>query len=94
VIARDHHENWDGSGYPVGKAGDDIHVYGRIVALADVYDALRHDRCYKKAWSRSETLEFIEQENGKKFDPKLVTVLNNSIEEVETILQNYPDSES
>ncbi|WP_449357387.1 HD-GYP domain-containing protein [Alishewanella longhuensis] len=47
VIARDHHEKWDGSGYPSGKKGEDIHVFARIAALADVYDALRHRRCYK-----------------------------------------------
>ncbi len=91
IIARDHHENWDGSGYPSGLAGEEIHIFGRIVALADVYDALRHDRCYKRAWSKEETLEFVRGEDGKKFDPKLVQILNNNIDEVEDILQRYPE---
>ena len=92
VIARDHHENWDGSGYPDGKKGDDIHMYGRIVALADVYDALRHVRCYKEAWSREQTLEFIAEQEGKKFDPKLVEVLRERIEDIEGIIERYPES--
>ena len=91
IIAKDHHENWDGSGYPEGRSGEDIHIYGRIVALADVYDALRHDRCYKKAWSKEETLEFIKGEDGKKFDPKLVQVLYDNIDGVENILQQFPE---
>ena len=94
VIARDHHENWDGSGYPKGSSGNDIHVYGRIVALADVYDALRHDRCYKEAWDKNQTLEFVEQQNGKKFDPNLVKVLHTHIDEIESILEKFPDSQS
>lgn len=91
IIAKDHHENWDGSGYPEGRAGKDIHIYGRIVALADVYDALRHDRCYKKAWSKEQTLDFIKSEDGKKFDPELVQVLYDNIEGIENILQQFPE---
>lgn len=91
VIARDHHENWDGSGYPVGRKEEDIHIYGRIVALADVYDALRHDRCYKKAWDQEQTLDFIKAESGKKFDPSLVSVLIESVEAIEQIIEDYPN---
>lgn len=91
LIARDHHENWDGSGYPDGRKGEDIHIFGRIVALADVYDALRHSRCYKEAWSKEQTLEFINEQKGKKFDPKLVEVLIERIEDVETIIKRYPE---
>jgi response regulator RpfG family c-di-GMP phosphodiesterase len=50
LLARDHHERWEGGGYPYNKSGDDIHIYGRITAVADVFDALGSDRCYKKAW--------------------------------------------
>jgi response regulator RpfG family c-di-GMP phosphodiesterase len=91
IIAQDHHENWDGSGYPVGKSGDEIHIYGRIVAMADVYDALRHTRCYKKAWSKDETLEFIKSESGKKFDPKLVQDLLSCADTIEEIIEQYPE---
>lgn len=56
LIAREHHEKWDGTGYPRGLKGDNIHIYGRIVALADVYDSLRHKRCYKEAWDLEKTL--------------------------------------
>jgi response regulator RpfG family c-di-GMP phosphodiesterase len=91
IIARDHHENWDGTGYPAGKKGDNIHIFGRIVALADVYDALRHDRCYKSAWEPKDTIEFIEKEAGKKFDPSLVKALKDNVNEIEKILLSYPD---
>ncbi len=74
VIAQDHHEKWDGSGYPSGKKGEEIHIYGRIAALADVYDALRHRRCYKSAWTLEQVLEKISSESGKHFDPKLVEI--------------------
>jgi len=91
LIARDHHENWDGSGYPGGRKGEDIHIFGRIVALADVYDALRHERCYKKAWSKEATIEFIKEQSGVKFDPSLVQVLMDNLEKIEKILDNYPE---
>lgn len=91
IIARDHHEKWDGTGYPAGKAGMDIHTYGRISALADVYDALRHQRCYKEAWDRDKVLEFIKSESGKHFEPKLVDIFVENINEFESILSNFPD---
>ncbi|GAB58671.1 response regulator [Rheinheimera nanhaiensis] len=93
VIAQDHHEKWDGSGYPAGKQGEQIHIYGRIAALADVYDALRHRRCYKSAWSLEQVLAHIEAEAGKQFDPKLVEIFKSRVDKLEAILQKYPDSE-
>ncbi|HSG51627.1 MAG TPA: DUF3369 domain-containing protein, partial [Rheinheimera sp.] len=93
VIAQDHHEKWDGTGYPAGKKGEDIHIYGRIAALADVYDALRHRRCYKSAWSLQQVMDFIKSESGKQFDPKLVEIFTNRVDKLEAILQKYPDSE-
>lgn len=93
VIAQDHHEKWDGTGYPVGKKGDDIHIYGRIAALADVYDALRHRRCYKSAWSLEQVMAHIDNESGKQFDPKLVEIFKQRVDKLEAILQKYPDSE-
>ncbi|MCQ8877710.1 DUF3369 domain-containing protein [Pseudoalteromonas shioyasakiensis] len=90
-IARDHHEKWDGSGYPQGLAGESIHIFGRIVALADVYDALRHKRCYKEAWSVESVVSEINEQKGKHFEPKLVEVFNQQVGELEKILALYPD---
>ena len=72
IVASLHHENWDGSGYPDGLKGEDIHIFGRITALADVFDALGSDRVYKKAWDDEKIFEFLREERGKKFDPKLI----------------------
>lgn len=91
LIARDHHEKWDGTGYPRGLEKEQIHIYGRIVALADVYDALRHKRCYKAAWSREQVVEEINQQKGKHFEPKLVEVFNQSIDELESVITRFPD---
>jgi response regulator RpfG family c-di-GMP phosphodiesterase len=91
IIARDHHERWDGSGYPEGKMGEQIHIYGRIVALADVYDALRHARCYKDAWPAEQVLDYVIKQSGKQFDPKLVEILRSRVDKIELILQKYPD---
>ncbi|AWB67698.1 metal-dependent phosphohydrolase [Saccharobesus litoralis] len=93
IIAKDHHEKWDGSGYPEGKKGEDIHVYGRIVALADVYDALRNERCYKDAWPKQKVIDYIAGQAGKHFDPTIVGHFLDSIDEFEAILNKYPDQE-
>jgi PAS domain S-box-containing protein len=72
VIAESHHENWDGSGYPYNLAKDDIPIAGRIVAVADVYDTLTHERPYKQAWNEQEALEYLLTERNQKFDSKVV----------------------
>jgi putative two-component system response regulator len=72
-IALTHHERWDGSGYPNGLAGDDIPITGRIVALADVFDALTHPRPYKSAWSLDATVSEIRSLEGRQFDPAVVS---------------------
>lgn len=71
-IARTHHEHWDGSGYPDGLRGENIPIAGRIVALADVYDALVTERSYKQAWSHEDASEKIKSLSGTKFDPQVV----------------------
>jgi putative two-component system response regulator len=71
-IALSHHEKWDGSGYPNGLAGEDIPLVGRIVAIADVFDALTSERPYKKAWSVEAAVELLRAEAGRHFDPQLV----------------------
>lgn len=72
LIAQSHHEKWDGSGYPHGLKGEQIPLEARIVALADFYDALTHERPYKKAWTPQETLLEVENQRGKHFDPQVV----------------------
>ena len=94
IIARDHHEKWDGSGYPDGKQAEQIHIYARIAALADVYDALRHRRCYKDAWTLQQVLAEIDSQAGKQFEPKLVAVFKTIVPKLEAILQKYPDSDA
>ena len=70
-IALNHHERWDGTGYPNGRAGNMIPLAARVTALADVFDALTHRRCYKEAWSIEDALREIAQLRGKHFDPEL-----------------------
>ncbi|KXI30754.1 DUF3369 domain-containing protein [Paraglaciecola hydrolytica] len=93
LIARDHHEYWNGQGYPRGKSGEDIHIFCRITALADTYDALRHKRNYKEAWSLEKVMETIHQQKGLQFDPTLVEVLQENIALVEKIVADNPDPE-
>ena len=72
IIAREHHERWDGKGYPRGHAGEQIHRLGRISCIADVFDALSNDRAYRKAWSFEKTIQFIKNGRGTQFDPLMV----------------------
>ncbi|MCF7944008.1 MAG: response regulator [Spirochaetia bacterium] len=74
LIARHHHERWDGGGYPDGLKGEQIPIEARIVTLADIYDALRSKREYKDTWTHEETVAYIEKESGSIFDPHLVEV--------------------
>lgn len=78
-IARSHHENFDGSGYPDGLSGDKIPLSARIVAIADVYDALSSERPYKKAWSHERIIEEMESLSVKKFDPGILKIFMDGI---------------
>lgn len=91
IIAKDHHEKWDGSGYPNGISGESIHIYGRIVALADVFDALSCERVYKKAWPMEQIIQFISDEKGKHFDPNLVEMFINNIDQFTAIAAELQD---
>jgi HD-GYP domain-containing protein (c-di-GMP phosphodiesterase class II) len=75
IIARQHHERFDGSGYPDGLKGSQIHLFGRIVAVADVYDALSTERPYKNAWPQEAVLSHFNEESGILYDPKVVNAL-------------------
>jgi putative two-component system response regulator len=71
-IARTHHERWDGTGYPAGLAGEEIPLVGRIVAVADVFDALTHERPYKDAWPVADAVAEIDAQRRRQFDPAVV----------------------
>ncbi len=91
VIAYEHHERWDGQGYPRGLVGEQIQIAGRITALADVFDALASERCYKAAWPMPKVLQYLADEKGKQFDPMLVDILLSHIDEFIAIRDAYPD---
>jgi response regulator RpfG family c-di-GMP phosphodiesterase len=94
IIAYEHHEKYDGSGYPRGLKGENIHIYGRITALADVFDALGSDRCYKKAWEDEKIFQLIRRERGKHFDPKLVDLFFKHLNKFLEIRNYYRDTSS
>lgn len=91
IVAHEHHEKYDGSGYPRGLVGQDIHVFGRITAIADVFDALGSDRCYKKAWQEKDIFDLIQLNKGSHFDPELVDIFFANIEEFLKIRDTYKD---
>lgn len=90
IVALQHHEKWDGTGYPQGLSKDNIHVYGRIAAVADVFDALSHKRCYKEAWPLQRVVELFKAESGHHFDPAFVAIFLSNIEEFEGINKLFP----
>lgn len=84
-IAYQHHEHWDGSGYPNGMAGEEISIYARITTLADVYDAISSNRSYKQAWPESKVLEYIQQNSSTIFDPQLVELFIENLSDIRAI---------
>ena len=91
VIALGHHEKFDGSGYPRGLAGEDIPLPARIVAVADVFDALMSPRPYKRAWSFDEALDYLKAESGRHFDPACVRAFERRIDAVAAIIRDLGD---
>ncbi len=91
-IALHHHERWDGSGYPQGLAGEAIPLSARIVALCDVYDALRSPRPYKTAWPVEKAQAFIREQAGKHFDPQLVQLMESLFEHIEGVQSRLADA--
>lgn len=91
IIAHQHHEKYDGTGYPNGLAGDQIHIYGRVVALADVFDALGSDRVYKKAWELDRIVDYFKEQSGLHFDPALVNVFLENMDGMLAIRDRYAD---
>jgi response regulator RpfG family c-di-GMP phosphodiesterase len=86
VIAYEHHENYDGSGYPRGLKGEEISLESRIVALVDVYDALAIKRVYKDSWPREEILQYMRSQRGIKFDPRILDVFFDNLDELEAAI--------
>ena len=91
-ICLEHHENWDGSGYPNGLHGEAISLEGRVVALADVFDALGSTRVYKAPWPRERIREFLIEQTGRKFDPRLIDLLFDRWDDAEALRTQYPDT--
>lgn len=89
IIAEQHHERYDGTGYPRGLKEKDIHLFGRIIAIADVFDALTSSRIYKQAWTFEEAVEYIEKQKGTQFDPDLIVRFLDNIEKIRVIYQKY-----
>ncbi|MFW5487831.1 MAG: DUF3369 domain-containing protein [Desulfovibrio sp.] len=90
-IAYEHHERWDGGGYPRGLAGEDISISGRIICLTDVFDALGANRVYKKAWEMDKILDYLRQEKGGLFDPRLVDLFFENLDEILEIRERHAD---
>ena len=91
IIAYEHHERWDGKGYPRGLSGEAIHIYGRICALSDVFDALGSDRPYKKAWELERIVDLFKAERERQFDPALVDVFLANIPGFVQIRETFKD---
>ncbi|MEA1956139.1 MAG: HD domain-containing protein [Campylobacterota bacterium] len=95
IVAYEHHERYDGQGYPRGLKGENIHIYGRITAIADVFDALGSDRIYKRAWPLEKILKLFKEERGKHFDPLLIDLFLNNLDdfiETKERIDNIDDS--
>tara|TARA_B110000483_G_scaffold204394_1_gene247366 strand:+ start:2232 stop:3251 length:1020 start_codon:yes stop_codon:yes gene_type:complete len=91
IMAYEHQEKYNGRGYPRGLKGEEIHIYGRICAIADVFDALSHDRCYKKAWPFDKVVSLFIEERGEHFDPHIVDLMLENIDEFKRIKDEYAD---
>jgi two-component system response regulator RpfG len=91
IIALGHHEKYDGTGYPNGMHGEDIPVVARVVAVADVFDALVSERPYKRAWSITEAIDYLKVQRGKHFDRLCVDAFLSDVSKVETIVAEFAD---
>jgi PAS domain S-box-containing protein len=91
IISHEHHEKYDGSGYPNQKKGEDIHLYGRITAIADIFDALGSDRVYKKAWKIEDILTLFQEQKGKHFDPVLINIFIENLDDFLKIRDTFKD---
>lgn len=93
IIAGQHHEYWNGEGYPLGLSGEDIHIFGRIAAVADVFDALGSKRCYKEPWALDSVVDYLKEQRGRQFDPKIIDWVVANIDQMVKVNELYPDFE-
>ena len=91
IVAYEHHEKYDGSGYPRGLKEHEIHIYGRILAIADVFDALSQRRCYKTAWEFEKAIDYMKEKKGTHFDPKLIDLFLSDIDYIKDVMQKFSD---
>jgi len=91
TVAYEHHEKYNGTGYPNQLAGEEIHIYGRITALADVFDALGSARVYKEAWSDERIFKMFKEERGEHFDPKLIDIFFENLDNFLVIRDSMKD---
>ncbi len=89
LVAYEHHEKWDGTGYPRGIRGEKISIYGRITGLIDVFDALANKRCYKDAWDKDEIKNYILDSSGTQFDPKIAEIFIKNIKDFFEVQEKY-----
>jgi PAS domain S-box-containing protein len=89
IVAHEHHERWDGKGYPRGLKEEEIHIFGRITAIADVFDALSSDRSYKKAWDTEKIISYMQAQRGQQFDPRLVDLFLENLDQILEIRSAY-----
>jgi HD-GYP domain-containing protein (c-di-GMP phosphodiesterase class II) len=93
IVAEQHHEKWDGTGYPTGRKGEDIHIFGRITAVADVFDALSAERVYKAAWPLEKIENLFREERGRHFDPDIIDTFFNQLPKLLEIRKRLTDEE-
>lgn len=91
IVAYEHHEKWDGTGYPRKLSGENIHLYGRITAVADVFDALGSDRVYKKAWKDEKIFKLLKEEKAKHFDPQLIDLFFENLDKIKEVRETFKD---
>jgi len=91
IVAYEHHEKYNGAGYPNKLSGENIHIYGRVTALADVFDALGSDRCYKSAWDDEKIFKLLKEERGEHFDPNLIDIFFDNLDEFLEIRDRLQD---
>ena len=91
IVSKEHHEKYNGKGYPRGLKGEDIHIFARITAVADVFDALGSDRVYKAAWNDEKIFNLFKEERAKHFDPKLIDIFFEHLDEFLKIRETFKD---
>ncbi len=91
AVAHEHHERWDGNGYPNGLLAENIHVFARLTALVDVFDALLSKRCYKEPWPIIDVIALVNKEAGQQFDPVMSSLLLDHLDDFIALRECYPD---